>query len=174
MKKRDVLIVEVIIALSIGSTLALAESKSHIAFSTPGAQLQLCYLLIKTMTLTSSPEPIEIPARTYAPRRLTITAKQDGQTWQMLSQGPWGEMSRIKAQPGATTAVKCGGPFKVVPKPSVSRGVGVVNVDFAILGQGGEQYSKIVTKNGQRASAPRVKILDEQGKILASGQFAYG
>jgi hypothetical protein len=174
MKKRDILISEIVIALALGSTLALAETKSHILFSTPGAQLQLRYLLIRTMNLTSSPEPIEIPARTYAPRRLVITAKKDDHIWQMTSQGPWGDMSRIKVLAGATTPVKCGGPFKIVPKTSVSLGLGVVDVDFAIIGQGGEQYSKVITKNGQRASAPRVKILDEQGKTLASGQFTYG
>ena len=172
MKKRDVMVLVAIIAVSLAPTLALGQSKGHIAFSTPGAKLELRYLLIRTMTLTSSEQPIEVPARTYTPRRLVITAKEDGQTWQLTSQGPWGDMSRIKVLPGATTTVKCGGPFKIVPKTSVSRGQ--VNIDFAILGQGGEQYSKIVTKNGRVVPAPRVKILDEQGKIFASGQFAYG
>jgi hypothetical protein len=174
MKKRHVLIAEITIALALGSTLALAETKSHVLFTTPGAQLQLRYLLVKTMNLASSPEPIEIPARTYAPVRLVLTAKKGDQTWQMTNQGPWGDLKRIKVLAGATTPIKCGGPFKIVPKTSISRGVGAVDVDFAILGQGGEQYSKVITKNGQRASAPGVKILDERGKVLASGQFAYG
>jgi hypothetical protein len=172
MKKQSFLILEVIIAFALGSTLAVAESKSRVLFSTPGAELQLRYLLIKTMTLTSSAQPIEIPARTYAPRRLTLTVKKDDQTWQMTSQGPWGDIARIKVSSGATTPIRCGPPFKVVPKTSVSHGQ--VSVDFAILGQGGEQYSKTITKNGSRVSAPRVKILDEQGKVLTSGQFTYG
>ena len=171
-RRRHVLIAEIILALALGSTLALAETKSHVLFTTPGAQLQLRYLLIKTMTIASSTQPIEIPARTYTPRRLTLTARKDDQTWQMTSQGPWGDMARIRVSSGATTPIRCGPPFRITPKTSVSNGQ--VNVDFAILGQGGERYDKVITKNGQRVGAPRVKILDEQGKVLASGQFAYG
>ncbi len=174
MRRRHILVLEVIIALVIGSTLALAGGKSHIVFSTPGAQLQLRYLLVRTMNLTSAPEPIEITARTYTPRRLTLTRKQDNQTWQMTSQGPWGDMGRIVVPSGGTTTLHCGGPFRIVPNLSISRGTRSVNVDFAILGQSGERYSKVITRNGKTVPPPKVRILDEQGKTLASGQFAYG
>lgn len=172
MKRRDVLVSAAIIAVALGSTFVLARSKGHIAFSTPGAQLQLRYLVARTMTLTASAQPIEVPARTYTPRWLRITANKDGQTWQMTCQGPWDRISRIKVEPGETTPVKCGAPFRIVPETTI--GPGQVNVDFLIVGQGGEWYSQVITKNGNRASAPRVEILDEQGGILASGQFAYG
>jgi hypothetical protein len=169
MKKRDVLVSAAIIAIALGSTLALMQRKGRIAFSTPGAQLQLQGLLFG-MTLASSQQPIEVPARTYTVRRLVLTANQDGQVWQMTSQNPWG---RIKVQPGTTTAVKqCGPPFEIVPQISIHRGI--ANVDFSIIGQGGERYSKVVTKNGKLVPAPRVEILDEQGRTLASGQFEYG
>jgi len=50
----------------------------------------------------------------------------------------------------------------------------LVSVGFSMIGQAGEDYGIRVVKNGRRLPAPKVKIVDEAGKVLASGKFAYG
>jgi hypothetical protein len=167
MRRQDILISAAIITVALGSILVLTQRKGRVIFSTPGARLHLRGLLFGR-TLNSSPQPIRVRAGTYTLSWLAMTT--GGQTWQMTSQGSWG---RIKVEPGTVTDLdKWGPPFKIVPQVSVHRGI--ANVDFQILGRRGESYSKIITKNGKSAPAPRVEILDEQGKVLASGQFAYG
>jgi hypothetical protein len=167
MKRRDILISAVVIVAALGCILVLSQRKGYIVFSTPGTQLQLQGILFG-QTLTASQQPIEVRAGTYALSSLAM--RKDGQTWRITGQSPWG---RIKVQPGMTTDVNnYGPPFKIMPQVSVHGGI--ANVDFTVLGQGGEPYNKIIKKNGKSVSAPRVRILDEQGKELASGQFAYG
>jgi hypothetical protein len=169
MKRRDILISAGIIVVALSCTVVLSAGKGNVVFTTPGAQLQLKFSLIRTLTLTSSPQPIAVSARTYTPRALVITAKQDDQTWQMTSRNPW---SQIEVKAGATTEIKCGPPFKIVPQVLV--GGGQASLGFAILGQGGERYSNVIAKDGKVVPAPGFKILDEKGKVLTSGQFEYG
>jgi hypothetical protein len=49
-----------------------------------------------------------------------------------------------------------------------------VNIGVAVAGQAGEEYPSGVTINGRRQAAPKVRIEDDKGKTLASGQFEYG
>ena len=86
--------------------------------------------------------------------------------------GPWGTMATVKVSEGKTTVLKPGPPFLV--KANVSPSSSRVSIGFEFLGQAGEQYASSATKNGRRQSAPKVKIVDEEGKTLASGKFEYG
>jgi hypothetical protein len=47
-------------------------------------------------------------------------------------------------------------------------------IGIEVKGQAGEKYSGIALKNGKQVEAPKFDIVDEGGKILASGQFKYG
>jgi len=49
-----------------------------------------------------------------------------------------------------------------------------VSIGLVVEGQAGEQYVGGVQKNGQWQSAPAFNIVDEAGKVIASGKFNYG
>jgi hypothetical protein len=47
-----------------------------------------------------------------------------------------------------------------------------ISVD--IIGQASEQYQNVPGKNHRSVPAPKIKIADETGNVLASGKFEYG
>jgi hypothetical protein len=49
-----------------------------------------------------------------------------------------------------------------------------VSIGLIVEGQAGEKYAGGVQKNGQWQPAPAFNIVDEAGKVLASGKFKYG
>jgi hypothetical protein len=49
-----------------------------------------------------------------------------------------------------------------------------VSIGLIVEGQVGEKYAGGVQKNGQWQPAPAFNIVNEAGKILASGRFKYG
>ncbi len=98
--------------------------------------------------------------------------KQDSNTWQIDSRGPWGELSTIKVTNNNTTVLKLGPPFLI--KPNVRKSGSNVSIDFAVIGNAGEHYGNSIMQNNRRVPAPKLEIVDEAGNVLASGNFAYG
>jgi len=109
---------------------------------------------------------------TYKPQSITLQGTQDGDRWQMVSRGPWGELETIRVASGVTTELKLGPPLTV--KTDVATKDEDVSIGLLIFGQAGERYNPGVQKNGERQPAPALKIVDEAGKVLATGNFAYG
>jgi hypothetical protein len=99
--------------------------------------------------------------------------EQEGHTWKMDSRGPWGNLSRIKVKNDKTTVIRLGPPFRI--RPRVHKSASNLSIDFAIIGQAGEQYEKYATKDNH-AYYPnaQLKIIDEAGNVLESGKFKYG
>ena len=144
--------------------------KGYIKIDTPGAEIQLRGRF-GTKTI-SSKGPVTVGAGLYRTQNLGIKMNQDSETWQIGSRGPWGKLEQIEVKENQTTALKLGPPFLI--KPDVNRSGSQVSIGFAIVGQAGEQYQNAVTKNDERVSPPKAKIVDEAGTVLASGNFAYG
>jgi len=109
---------------------------------------------------------------TYKPQSITLQGTQDGDRWQMVGRGPWGQLETIRVGSGVTTELKVGPPLTV--KTDVATKDEGVSIGLSIFGQAGERYHPGVQKNGQRQPAPELKIVDEAGKMLATGNFAYG
>ena len=81
----------------------------------------------------------------------------------------------IKGQPVssfADSSAKPGPPLLV--KTDVQISGRDVSIGLIVQGQAGETYVPGVQKNGQWQPEPGLKILDEAGKILATGKFKYG
>jgi hypothetical protein len=114
----------------------------------------------------------EVAPGTYKPENVTIQGTQDGDRWQMVSRGPWGQLETIRVGSGVTTELKVGPPLTV--KTDVAAKDEGVSIGLLIFGQAGERYNPGVQKNGERQPAPALKIVDEAGKVLATGNFAYG
>ena len=174
MKKREIWISIAIITGAVVLLFLSLQRKGQIKIDAGGAvtTLQLGSGWFGTTTITSEGQPCKLRACPYSPELLRISMQQDGNTWRLESRGPWGELSEILVKNNNTTVLKLGPPFQIKPK---TRFTGTkVSIDFLIIGQAGERYRNIIMKKGKRIPAPKVRIIDEAGDVLAFGKFEYG
>ncbi len=174
MKKRNILISIAIIAAAVLVLCFYSRGKGRIAIVAGGANatLQLRSGLFTKTTVINGTDPYPVKARVHRPVQLSLSMKQDSNTWQLDSRGPWGDLSTIKVTNNNTTVLKLGPPFLI--KPKVRKSGSNVSIDFAVIGQASEQYRNSIMQNNRRVPAPKLKIVDEVGNVLASGKFAYG
>ena len=169
MKKREIWISAVIIAAAVLLLYCYSLGKGQIKIDAGGAiaTLQLRSGWLGKTTIRSQTEPTPVNSRVHKPRHLSISMQQGTNTWRLDSRGPWGKLSTIKVSNNNTTVLKLGPPFLI--KPKVRKSGSRVSIDFAIIGKAGEHY-----RNSRGSSAPKLKIVDEAGNVLASGKFEYG
>jgi hypothetical protein len=144
----------------------------YVLLEGPGATVRLRGGLFNRVTVGPGSKPREVPAGRYTPAWLTLAAHRGSNTWRLQSTGPWGELANIKIKKGETEVVKLGPPLKIKPETRVSGRN--VSVGLAIFGQAGEKYRNVITMNGSAMPSPKVKIIDQDGKVLASGRLEYG
>jgi hypothetical protein len=178
MKKKDIWISIAIITAAVLSfcLYSLADSlvKGSIKIDADNAMavLQIRSVLFSQKKTTIGPEPTTVSARVHKPERLSISMEQEGHTWKMDSEGPWGNLSRIKVKNDKTTVIRLGPPFRI--RPRVRKSSSNLSIDFAIIGQAGEQYENFVRKDGRAVTGAKVNIVDETGNALEAGRFRYG
>ena len=169
MKKKSVWIsVTIVVAVALTLYYSL-RGQGYIKIATAGAEMQLGWF---GKTRISSAGPVTVSTGVYRPRRLSITAKRDGNSWRIKSFGPWAKLARIRVKKEQTTILRLGPPFSV--KTDVRRRGRMVLIALSVTGQAGEYYSAKVIKNGRQLPVPQLKIVDQGGKVLASGKFKYG
>lgn len=96
-----------------------------------------------------------------------------GVKWMLTAQGSVGKLETLDVRAGETTAAKFGTPL--MGKVTAAKvGEGVISIGYSLAGQAGEEYAPGAEKNGERTAAPKVKVLDEAGKVLAEANFEYG
>ncbi len=170
MKKKDIWISLAIIAASVSVIYFYTQGKGYIEIDTGGANatLELRNNLFGKATISSGAGPAEVRAIPHRPKILRITGMQGGPDFRLDSYGPWGKLSKINVDNDKTTVLRMGPPFVI--KPAIhNSGTKIRTIDFTITGQAGEKYS--FNRSGP---VPKIKIIDEQGKILASGSFGFG
>jgi len=174
MKKKDILISLVIIAASGLALLYYSQRKGFVGIDAGDADavLNLSGSWLTSARIASDEEPAAIGARIYRPQLLSLSMRQDGQTWRIESYGPWSDLSKIKVRNNEATALKLGPPFLI--KPEVKKNGSTLSIDYAIIGQAGEQYQNFITKDNRAVTRPKIKIVDEKGNVLKSGIFTYG
>ena len=174
MKKIYIWISVAIIAAAVLLLYSYSQETGQIKIDAGGAiaELQLAGGLFSKATINSGAEPAKVSVRAHRPVQLSLSMKQGGDTWQIDSRGPWGKLSKISVNNNDTTVLKLGPPFLI--KPGVRKRGLNVSVDFAIIGQASEQYQSVIRKNNRAVPAPKAKIIDETGNVLASGKFEYG
>ena len=177
MKKRDIWISVAIIAAAVLLLYSYSQGKGQkgqikIDAGGAAAKLQLAGGLFNKATISSGAEPTKVSARAHRPEQLSLSMKQDSNTWQIDSSGPWGKLSTISVNDNDTTVLKLGPPFLI--KPSVSKSSSLVSIGLSIIGRAGVHYKAEITKNGKRLPTPKLKIVDETGNVLATGKFEYG
>ena len=174
MKKRDIWISVAIIAAAVLLLYSYSQETGQIKIDAGGAvaTLQLRSSWLGKATISSGAEPSTVSVRAHRPVQLSLSMKQGGDTWQIDSRGPWGKLSKISVNKNDTTVLKLGPPFLI--KPGVRKSGSNVSIDFAIIGQASEQYQSVIRKNNRSVPAPKAKIIDETGNVIASGKFEYG
>jgi hypothetical protein len=174
MKKKDIWISLAIIACSGLAGLYYMQRKGYVGIDAGGADaiLQLKSSLLDHSTITSGGEPAAISARIYRPEYLSLSMKENGQTWRIESRGPWVDLSKIKVRNNEATALRLGPPFLI--KPMVRKNGSLIYIDYSIIGQAGEHYEKSITKNNRVVTGAEIKIIDETGNVLDFGKFKYG
>ena len=73
---------------------------------------------------------------------------------------------------GQTFSLPLGPPL--VPTAGVAQTGEIVRLDYRLAGRSGERYAPAVTKGNSRVAPPQVEIADSTGKVIYSGNFAYG
>ena len=174
MKKKDIFISLAIIGAAALTLWVCLRTKGHVRIDAGGAdaELQVQNGWFARATITSGVGTPEVGARVYNARHLSISTKQNGQTWQIECLGPWGNLSRIKVKNNETTELRLGPPFLV--RPGISRRGSDVSIDYTIIGQAGEHYQSFATKDGGAMPGAKINIIDEAGNVLNSGRFEYG
>jgi len=176
MKKREIWISAVIIAAAVLILMLFSGSsgKGQIKIDAGDAEatLRLRGGWSNSQLIKSKAEPVIIRSGTYKPVRLSISMKQDGDSWLLYSSGPWGDLSTIRIRKDNSTVLELGQSFLI--KPSISKSSSLASIGLSIIGRAGEHYGAVVTKNGKRLPTPKLKIVDEAGNVLASGRFEYG
>jgi len=175
MKKKDIWISVGIIVVVLVAFYFYSQRKGYISVDAGGttATLQLDSGWFHKVTLGAESEPVAVPARVYKGERLHLRKSQNGSTWGVDTRGPWGNLAQIKVKNRQTTFLRVGPPLLI--KPTIQRSASNVSIGLSIIGQAGEQYGvRQVTKDVKQPAAPAVKIIDDSGKVLAAGKFAFG
>jgi len=173
MKKRDIRITLIIIAVSLCIfylyyfTNSLVNGYIEIDAGGADAVLQLRSGFLGWETISAGSEPIQVNNRILKPKTLTLSKYQDNKGTHLSCYGPWGDIAKIRIKNNETIKLRLGQPLLI--KPSISERSGYVSIGFSIIGQAGEKY-----EIPRREPVPKIKIIDEQGNTLASGNFAYG
>jgi hypothetical protein len=172
MKNRYALLLFGVAAGALAVSYLFAHQEGYIAVNTPGVVLQLQSGFMHRTILQSESGPKAVSARACTPTSLELRWKRGDDTWQMWSQGPWGQLSRIKVDRGRTTTIELGPPLLV--KPEVAIYGRQVDVGLGIFGRSGEKYTNLICKNDRRIQAPEIKIINEAGSVLMADKFQYG
>jgi len=129
-----------------------------------------CYL-----RLSGSDGKWQVPAGTYTVTAVTLKKTDEkGATWTLAAARlPEDKFRNIEVKAGGTTELKAGAPL--MTRAQVTEGPGVVAFTPALVGQSGEVYATpAAARNNQRQAAPKFRIVNRAGKVLASGAFQYG
>ena len=174
MKKRDIWISIAIVAGAVLLLLISLQKKGRLQIDAGGAvtTMRLSNNWLGNATINSAAQPCKVSARLHRPQWLKLSMKQGSDTWRLESRGPWGDLSTIRVKNNNTTVLQLGPPFQIKTKTLYTSSK--VSIDFNIIGKAGEHYQNVVMQNNKIASAPKVKIIDEDGNVLASGKFEYG
>ena len=174
---KKIIVIPVIIVVLIGLAIFYySQQTGYIKIEAPGFETDLNLSGrwgSKAISVLGS-EPVGIRTGTYKPERIVVRLAKSGDQWWSIfcRREPWGKLATINVAKGNTTALKLGPPLEM--RTDVQRNNRTVSIGLKLVGQAGEHYSpQVLTHNGP-PTAPEIKIVDEAGTVLASGNFEYG
>ena len=120
------------------------------------------------------PRSYRLPTGTYAVIEGVLRIKDtNGKERILVCDHRTGGLRSFEIKAGATTTLKIGAPFTVSAAVS-PRGTDQVVISPVLKGCAGEVYFIRHVGPVRSGMLPTLRILDEQGNVLHSGQFAYG
>ncbi len=163
-----------------GVELVRAEPKTG-TLAIKGSNVELLVLGASGMQYLKGPKASwDLPEGRYVCQSIDIVQTDEQKArWLLRATGRTGPLQGFEIQAGRTRTVELGAPLTVkadVQQQSsgwIFKGTEVA-IGFVIAGKGGEEYSPAAQKDGVRVPAPKITIYDQEGKVLASGNFAYG
>jgi hypothetical protein len=177
MKKNILIILAVVIAALVGMLVYNSTQAGFIKIDTSNTTVTLKGPWSSIVRVGPDREPVKASAGFYRPRRAKIAKQSNGDKWQIFSYGPWQKLGKIEVTKDQTTTIKLGEPLLVKADVDSTRRAKTgnrISIGFSIVGQAGEKYSSRIKKNNRDTAAPKLKIVDQEGNILASGKFEYG
>ncbi|HUW18699.1 MAG TPA: hypothetical protein VMW16_05305 [Sedimentisphaerales bacterium] len=176
MKKRDIWICLAIIAGAIAVLNLYWRREGYIKVDTPGfhTTVHLRRGWWRSAVAMSDKGPVKVHAGAYKLTQAKLRAEESQDKWWTIlcRDGRGRKQSRIQVTDGETTVLKLGPPLTV--HPEVWRRGRDVSIGLSLIGQGGEHWIPQVLTPKKPLPAPRLKIVDESGNVLASGKFEYG
>lgn len=174
--KQKIVIAGLIIVVAVIVLLRALQSKGsgYLKIDTPNIKttMNLHRGWWSEQQVSSGVESVELTARKYRPKSISLAAKKGGNEWIVSGDGPWGELAKIKVKKDQTTVLKPGPPFNV--KTNVRRRDQSLSISPLVIGQAGEHYNVRVRTSRGSLPAPGLKIVDESGKVLVSDKFKFG
>jgi len=173
---KKIIVIPLIIVVLIGIIIFYYSQQSgYVKLETPGVTVGLRGLhgvFWKNLHIGPSTDPVKTHVGEYLAMSGNLASNAGGDNWQISFYGAQNPSSRITVSKSQTTALKFGPPLylKSELKPTGRQ----VSIGLSITGQSGERYNPRITKNGKALEAPKLKIMDEAGNVLASGKFEYG
>jgi len=119
----------------------------------------------------------EMPVGKYSCWSVTLRRKDsNGVEWTLQSSRELGKLKEFEIREGRVTAFKLASPLRIktTPRRLTSLFRSYVSIALSITDDANVEYSGGIRKGRYRPSPPRLKILDESGKVLASGRFEFG
>jgi len=173
---KKIIVIPVIIVVLIGIILFYySRQTGYVKLATTGVKLNLRGLhgaFWKNLQIGPSTNPVKTHVGQYLALLGSFTMNANGDKWQTSFYGAQNVSSRITVTKSQTTVLKFGPPLHV--KTEIEPVGRQVSIGLSITGQSGERYNPQVMKNGSVLEPPKLKIVDESGNVLASGNFEYG
>lgn len=159
-----------------GSTITFNKTTAPmgaVAITAPGAIVR-CDKMPGAYRLAMHGKPVPLPAGEYDVHGIQIcTWNDDGFRYRLQCLSRPEEVNRLQIKEGETTTIQIGPPITVKANPK-RKGDDIV-VDVEVWGAHGERYFPYgIPDGGPLEGKPGIKITDEDGAELASGNFEYG
>ena len=115
----------------------------------------------------------QLPAGKYTARLLELSRTDStAGRWAIKGYRETGKLNNFEIHPGETLPIKVGPPLLV--KTTAEQQGNNIMIGVDLEGQAGEIYGAQITRNSRPLPPPRFQLVDESGKVLASGEFKYG
>jgi len=115
----------------------------------------------------------QVPEGNYTCENLAVAGKGADSKECLLSGSDPGPLAKFEVRGGETTTIEIGPPL-ALKVDATAAGQGVISLEAALAGKGGETYSLAIRKGAVQPPPPKIKIFDASGKVLAEGNLEYG
>jgi len=137
----------------------------------------------EAVVLPGSSAKVKVPVGTYQLLGCQLAGKDGGAVTMAGGRNNRTKSTAFSVEAGKSATLKCGPPLQLQVQAErrapgllaaiFAGGSRAIDINLSVVGAGGEIYN-LFRKGDGEADPPKFKILDEQGKEIASGDLEYG